>query len=362
MKRTYTTLLAGLAVLLTLGLSACGSQESLAPEEGPAPEVQLEQARWTEVAETYRYAGSVEGDRNATLSTKVMGRITALPVEEGSPVRRGQTLVRIQSQDIEAQHAQVEAQLRQTRAAQENAATNYKRMKTLFAAESATKKEFEDATLAHQTAQEQVNALQARLLEVQDALDYTVVRAPFDGYVVRKQAEVGSLAAPGQPLLTIEDVERLDVVAQVPESEVGRIAVGDTVDVEVGATGEGLQRGRVVQVNPSAAAGSRQFEAHVRLLAAGGVKPGMYATVVLRKGTRRVLTVPEAALVRRGQLTGLFTVNHQNEALLRWVRTGRHIDGRVEILSGLTDGERYVADLTVPLRDGQAVVVAVSAP
>jgi RND family efflux transporter MFP subunit len=362
MKRTYTTLFASLAVLLTLGLSACGSQESPAPDEGTAPAVQLEQARWTEVAETYRYAGSVEGARKATLSTKVMGRITALPVEEGSPVRRGQALVRIQSQDVEAQQAQVEAQLRQARAAQANAATNYERMETLFAAESATKKEFEDATLAYESAQEQVNTLQARLREVQDALGYTVVRAPFDGYVVRKQAEVGSLAVPGQPLVTVEDVERLEVVAQVPESEVGRIAVGDTVDVAIGAAGEALLRGRVVQVNPSAAVGSRQFEAHVRLLTARGVKPGMYATVVLRKGTRRVLTVPEAALVRRGQLTGLFTINHQNEALLRWVRTGRRIDGRVEVLSGLTDGERYVADLTVPLRDGQAVVVAASAP
>lgn len=358
MTRTNTTLLATLALLLAAGLSACGTDEPSASEDEAARAVPLEEAQWTEVPASYRYTGTVAGQRKATLSTKIMGRITALDVEEGSPVRQGEPLVRIQSDDVEAQQAQVEARLRQARATLENAETNYERMKTLYASESATKKEFEDATLAYESAKEQVESLEARRREVEDALAYAVVRAPFDGYVVRKQAEVGNVASPGQPLVTVEEVGRLKVIAQVPESEIGRFDVGDTVDVAVGASSEASRRGRVVQINPSAARGSRQFDVHVRLDDARGARPGMYATVVLREGTDRVLAVPETALVRRGQLTGLFTVNHRGQALLRWVRTGRDLGSRVVILSGLTAGERYVTELDPPLQDGQPVRVA----
>ncbi len=354
--RKTSLILSSLSLILALGLSACGGDELPAPEE-PAPvPVRLQKVEPVQTAAARRYPGTLQGERRVQLAARIMGRIVYLRVEEGDRVRRGQTLVRLRSEDVEAQKEQVLANLREAEAALANAETNYLRMKALFEAESATKKEYEDAATGYETAQARVAALRGKLDEVEEALTYTVLTAPLDGYVVQKRAEEGDLAAPGAPLLVVEDTRRLKVVAQAPESAVDRLAVGDTVDVEVGAPGERTARGVISRINPSAHPVSRRFDVHVRMLGdTSAFKSGMYARVVVRKGARPVIAVPEAALLRRGQLTGLFTVDPENRAFLRWVRTGKRLGDRVEVLSGLREGERYVTASEGRLIDGRKV-------
>ena len=163
----------------------------------------------------------------------------------------------------------------------------------------------------------------------------------------------------GMPLLVVENTQSLEVIAQVPETDIQRFAVGDTVDIEIGALGDAATRGVVTQINPSGHYASRQYRVQVAVLggARDDVKSGMYARVVLRKGARSVIAVPQEALIQRGQLTGLLTVDPQNRALLRWVRTGKQYGDRVEILSGLAEGERYVAAHEGRLADGQYVTI-----
>ncbi len=359
--KTFSYPTAAIALfILTLGLSACGDSE---PEtritEREALPVRVQQVVLENVPEAYHYAGVVRGKHKAQLSTKLMGRVTFLDVEEGDRVQKGQVLLRIQNEDLSAQKAQVEAHIREAQAAFESAETNFERMKSLYASESATKKEFEDATTQFEMARAQMAALESRLHEVNDLLSYTRLTAPMSGYVVQKNADVGDMASPGMPLLAVENTGSLEVIATVPETDIPRFAPGDPVAIEISALGETV-KGTVAQINPSSHANSRQFDVQVTINdgeAVAGIKSGMYARVMLQKSERAVIAVPEEALTRYGQLTGLYTIDGQNRALLRWVRTGKKIGNDVEILSGLTAGESYVTVYEGRLTDGQTVKI-----
>jgi RND family efflux transporter MFP subunit len=344
-----------LVLILTLGLSACGDVDEATAPSGEAMPVALETAGEAAQPQVFRYTGTVQGVRRVPLSTKLMGRVTQLPVDEGDRVRRGQLLLRLDSDDVEAQQRQVQARLREARAHLDNARTNFERFETLYQQESATKKEFEDVQTRYESAQARVEALENRLAEIADMLSYATLTAPVDGYVVQKRIEEGAMAAPGQPLLVVETLDAMKVDVQVPEQDINRFEVGDEVDVEVAAL-ETTVPGRVDEVNPSGNPASRQFQVQVVLARDGPpIKSGMYAQVQLRKGEETTLTVPAEALVRRGQLTGLYTVGAEDRAVLRWVRTGQRYDGRIEVLSGLRAGERYVARVDARLQEGQRV-------
>lgn len=357
-KRTILVPLIALTVLI----AGCGGEAPPAETKQTPVSVETDTASTTTAAEVGRYRGTVRGLRRVPLSTKIMGTITALSVEEGDRVQKGQTLARIRSQNVEAQREQVRARLREARAARDNAETNFQRMKVLREKQSATEKEFDDAQTAYERAQAQVEALEGKLAETEDMLTYATIEAPMDGYVVEKRAEAGGLTAPGQPLLVVETLDALKAVVQVPEQDINRFTTGDSVTVEIGAAGGRVQKGVVTQVNPSGHHTSRQFEVQVRLLDlttadpsnALALKSGMYAQVEHRTGTASTLTVPEQALIERGQLTGLYAVS-DGRALLRWVRTGPRRGDRVEILSGLRPGEPYVTDATPHIADGQPV-------
>jgi len=353
---TRTRLLAALLLASALTFSACSSEE--APDPPDAEPMSVTTAVAAESAEptVYRYSGTIRGARRIPLSTKMMGTITSLDVEAGDRVRRGQTLVQVRSQNVRAQKRQVEARLQEARAALKNAKTTFERMKSLKAKDSATQKEFDDAETGYERAKARVEALESQLAEINDTLDYSTITSPIDGFVVEKRAEEGALATPGQPLLIVEKLDDLKAVVQVPETEINRFQTGETVSVTVGAADQAKRSGVVTQINPAGNDASRQFEVQVRLERenTSAIKSGMYAEILYPVEAVASLTVPEAAIVHRGQLTGLFAVR-DSTALLRWVRLGEKRGDRVEVLSGLKPGETYVADASGRILDGQTV-------
>ncbi len=350
------------AVLLlsaSLALVGCGGTEEAPPEEQEAVTVETATARASTVREVLRYSGTIQGTRRVPLSTKMMGTVTQLDVEEGDRVSKGEVLIRVRSQNVQAQKRQIQARLQEAKAAFDNAKTNFERIKALYQKDSATEKEFDDAKTGSERAQARVQALEGQLDEIKETLDYATVRAPIDGSVVEKRSEEGALAAPGQPLLVVETIDELKAVVQVPAADINRFSVGDSVTVEVGAAGNVRRTGVVSQVNASGNYASRQFKVQVRLSRNGGatLKSGMYAQVLLPSGEVTAITVPEGAIVERGQLAGIYAVK-DGTVLLRWVRTGKRYGDRVEILSGLSEGETYVVNGQQRLLDGQAVADA----
>ncbi|MDX1585134.1 MAG: efflux RND transporter periplasmic adaptor subunit [Balneolaceae bacterium] len=352
------------SVLLLLALSltaaSCSSDEETEAATGATVSVTLQEATLQNVPASYRFSGKVQSDNTVRLSTKVSGKIEQLTAEEGDYVKRGEALVRIKDDNLQAQKNQVEAGLSEARASLSNTEKNYQRMKALFEKESATQKELDDITTQYEMAQAKVKSLEAKLTEINDLIDYTVLEAPFNGYVVSKMASEGDLAGPGQPLISVEKESGMKVVIAVPETRISLFNLKDTVAVDIRAADKRGLQGVVASVNPSGNPASRQFRVEIHFPGypkLQGLKSGMFAEVGLLSSGEQKVTVPESAIVERGQLTGLYTLNSNSEAVLRWVRLGEKNNGMVEVLSGLAPGESYIASYEGALREGQKVNV-----
>lgn len=357
---------AALLVGGSLFIGACGGEPAgQQTDETPSSAVLFETAGAAAGGQTTTYSGSVEGARRVALSTRVMGRVVQLNVDEGDEVSAGDVLLRIDDGQLTAQRRQAEAGLREARANLENARTNFARFDTLLAQESATQREFDDAKTMLESAEARARSLESRIAEVDDALQYTVIRSPVSGVVAERSIDQGAMAAPGAPLLVVETVDALKVIATVPESDVNRLSAGQAVRIHVDAAGVSLP-GVIEEVNRSASGPGRRYTMRVVFGDdTAGIRPGMFARVSAASAAASgeagaAITVPEDALIRKGQLTGLYALTADDRVILRWVRTGLSSDGRVEILSGLAAGERYVIPGGERLEDGQLVTAVLA--
>lgn len=349
----------GPALALLAGLSACSTERS--PQESlPPADVQSFTASAAESPQEYSFSGNVEGIRRVTLSTKLMGRITDLPVDIGSRVAAGQIVVKLDRSDLAAKRAQANAGAQEAGASHRNAELQYERIKNLFATQSASKKEMDDAEMMYRMSAARVQAASEMKNEIDDALTYGELRSPISGAVVGRMVQQGDVAAPGMPLVVIEDASAFTVVARVPESEIALCEAGDPVRIQIDAV-PGDFEGTVAQINPSGDPSSRQFTMKIRFSGSpdpARLRSGMHARVRIVKGTIPAILVPKRALLRRGELEGLFVLGEAGTALLRWVRTGTHVGDSVEILSGLRAGETVLLPGAATLKDGQRVKVS----
>lgn len=341
---------------------ACGGDPQLANEVENSIAVQVVQAKLKTLPEAQSYSGTVESAENARLATKIIGWIEKIMVAEGEPVKRGQLLVKLRSKDLEARLAQAEAALAEARAHYDNARINLKRIESLYHKQAATRKELDDMRTAFASAKARIEAARQMKAEVQELLQYSRLVAPFDGVVTRKWLEEGDLVNPGQPVLEVESADRFKIVIHVPETDILKFTTGMPVRVQIDAAGIGTNgkfyQARVTRILPSANPLSRQFEVHVQMANTDlPVKSGMFARVVVTLENQTTLLVPEQAIFKRGQLEGLFVVDENQRARLRWVQTGKHRQGDIEILSGLNPGEMVVIASEGKLLDGQKVEV-----
>ncbi|WP_171032909.1 efflux RND transporter periplasmic adaptor subunit [Fodinibius saliphilus] len=354
---SYSRMLPVLVILLMLGISCSSSEETeIDPQE--SVRVSVEKAKARQASNSYQYAGEVTSERTVTLSTKVMGRVSQLDVEQGDYLQKGEVLVRIKDDNLQAQKNQVEARMQEAKAGLKNTETNYNRLKALHEKESATQKELDDISTQYEMAKAKVNALEGKLNEINDMLNYTVLEAPFNGYVVDKRISEGDMAAPGQPLVSFEQEGQMEVEITVPETQISHFNRGDTVSVDIKAAGIQNLMGMVAAINPSGNRGSRQFRLKVRLPELdeeAGIKSGMFARVTRNSKGEPVVTIPQSAIVERGQLTGIYTLSSNNELVLRWIRLGDSNGQNIEVLSGLAAGEQYVSNVDGTLREGQKV-------
>lgn len=289
-----------------------------------------------------------------------MGQITRINVEEGDFAEQGDRLLHIKDDNLKARKEQVDAQLSQARANLENTEKNYNRIQNLYKNGSATQKEYDDMKTRLESAKSSVKSLEGKRREIEDMLSYTTIRAPIDGYIVRKLVEQGDMASPGKPLLTIENIRTLEIKATIPESQVNLVKVGDSLRIKVPAADRLRLKGRITSINPSGNRGSRQFSVKAVFRETGPeqrIKPGMYAELWMSQPTDPAITVHKKALIERGQLTGLYTLNSNREAVLRWVRTGYQSGDRIEILSGIAEGESYIISPDGRIAEGQKVEI-----
>lgn len=303
------------------------------------------------------YEGTVEAVRQAVLAAQVPGAVLELTVKAGDRVRAGQTLVRIDGRAAEQGAAASQAQVTAARAALDVAAAELARKRQLYDKHYIAKAALEQAEAAQRAAQAQVNALQAQAGAARAQTTFHVVTAPFDGVVSAVSVERGSMAMPGSPLLSLYDPAALRVTAAVPSAVVSGGVAGVQVELE---RVKGPITPTRVQLLPTVDPASLTQLLRAELPAGmTGVAPGLFARLWLpgpaaAEGTPQRVFVPRTALVQRAEMTGLYVLGEQGQPLLRQVRLGRVQGEQVEVLAGLSAGEKVVTEPQAAVRRAPA--------
>jgi RND family efflux transporter MFP subunit len=338
-----------LTILLGVGLltAACGGheEERAAPAATTSAPGRVVAVADTTIDATLDAAGVAQPIAQATLGTKLMGTVTEVLVREGDQVAAGQPLVRIDARDLAAKRSQVGAGVAEADAVLRDAETQTARIRALYADSAATRAQLDAAETGLARARAAVRQASAGAAELEAVADYSIVRAPFAGVVTRRFVDPGAFAAPGAPLVAVQDGRRLRITATVSPEAARLLRRGATVV----ATIESFRTTATVEgVVPSAAGNVYTVNAIVEN-ASATMLPGSAATLSLPQGARRAVLVPAAAIRREGDLTGV-TVRGPAGDELRWVRLGATAGDGVEVLAGLKPGDRIVVPAVTPAR------------
>jgi RND family efflux transporter MFP subunit len=332
---------------------------------------------------SYEATGTVRARTTATISSKVMGYVQQVSAQVGDHVRQGQVLITLDARDLdvslrraEAGGAEVESAIPElenaTAAAKANldlAQTTFKRMEELAGKKSISNQELDEASARLKAAQANYDMVRSRRSQINSKMavveqevraagimrDYAKLAAPFSGVVITRTVEPGNLATPGVPLLTIEQDGLYRLEASVDESRLASVRVGQAVEAVVEATDRKLNA-RVSEIVPSVDAASRTYIVKLDLPATPQLRTGMFGRAIFPLGMQKVVAVQLGALTERGQLQSVFVVE-DGVAHTRLVTTGRRTSSALEVLSGLTAGEKVVLPVPAGLQDGAKVEV-----
>lgn len=312
--------------------------------------------------EGFYLSGEVTAKQTANISTRMMGYINKIYVKPGDKVASGQLLVSISSDDILAKKAQVQAMITEAEAAAKNAQRDYERFKTLLNQNSVSDKELENVALQNTSMNAKVQIARQQMNEVNAMLSYTNIRAPFSGVVTQKMVDEGSMANPGMPILTIEQNGELQVIASIPENYIQYVKVGDVAKMELKSLGASID-GKVSELSPSAFRTGGQYSMKLAIDTKDkeNIRPGMYVNILIPNKTSENITskimLDKSSIVYRDQLTGVYVIDDQSQANLRWIRLGKTIGNQVEVLSGLSQNDKIVSKAEGKLYNGVKVSV-----
>ncbi len=341
-KIIYGASIAAALAVLTAGYALFGRNDSFAnaPKDEQQPiKVTTVTMQPRNIDAVVSAAGALTSKNVSVLSSKIMGKVIALPVNEGDYVRRGKLLVRIESGEISAQAYQAEA-------AYNNAKLQYDRIKSLWNENAATQMEMDQATLGLESAKAGLNA--AKAME-----SYTTISAPIDGQLVEKKINLGEMTLPGQPILKIEDNRNLRLEATIKEQDLRYIHPGKAVTVEIDALPGKEIKARVAQVVPAADLRTHSFVVKIDVPADKGLITGMYGKAIFSTGTREAILVPKSALVNLSGITGVYLLSSGGSAVFQMVQLGEARGENVEALTGLKAGDKVIVDRQEARLDGR---------
>jgi len=392
-------------VSLAMLTTSCGKKEEAVIEKPTLLQgVKIETIKLSPVEEDYEAVGTVRSKTTSVLSSKTVGNILAVHVREGDRVRIGQVLIEIDDRDTQAQLQKAQAGLREVQDVQEEidqniraaesakeaaeagrslAAATFKRYNTLLEQKSVSPQEFDEVQAKLKVAEAEVDraermlqALKAKKSQVlakteqvkaditstQVYVDYGRILSPINGIVTSKQAEIGLLAAPGVPLLTLEDNSSYRLEVSVEDSMLKKIRLDTPVRISIDALEPQEFSSRVTEVVPASDPGSRSFMVKIDLFVGKGgpisqpvLRSGLFGKAHFPIGQKQILKVPQKAILQSGQLVGVFTVDPSNILRLRLIKTGKQYGDQMEVLSGLNDGDRIVVEGMERVKEGDRV-------
>jgi len=369
-------------------LWTCSREKTVSKETAEAPVVRDVQVAWVRpetVEHSFQAVGTVKARMSTALSSKTVGTIVAVMAQEGDRVRKGQILIEIDDRDLRAELQGAQAALEETysaigaaesavvsaRGQKELATATLKRYEPLVATGSVTPQEFDEVAAKSKVANAELERAEknlrsfearkkqaeAKLSYAQTLLSYSKILSPFDGIVTAKSGEVGVLASPGTPLMTVEQSGLYRLEVQVGESSLARVKLRMAVPVAIDAIDTALT-GKVGEIVPAADPQSRTFTIKIELPAHPLLRSGVYGKANFSRGVKQALLVPTEAVIERGQLTGVFVADEQGWIKFRLVKTGKLYGGNIEILSGLSAGDRVVVKGAERIAEGSRVALS----
>ncbi len=286
--------------------------------------------------------GTLEANESVIIRPEIPGRVTKIGFEEGQQVKNGTVLIELDSAELQAQLAQAEAEL-------EIAELNYERTKQLIANDNVSRQELDQASSSLKSAK-------ANHALFKERLSKTRIRAPFSGYLGTRRVSPGDYVQAGRDMVNLEDIKTLKIDFRIPEIYLSRLAVGQTVDVQVDAFPGQTFTGEVYVLDPRVDETSRTVRARARIPNLNfTLRPGLFANVKVVLGqTEQAMLIPEEAVVPQQGKTFVFLVK-DNKAHLTEVELGLRKRAVVQVLKGVTPGDVVVRAGQQKIRDGMPI-------
>lgn len=377
-----------LAGVLVMG---CGETETKPAPPEVVQGLRLQKMEWKNVPNELEAPGTVIASVTAQVAPRTMGTVLQVTVKEGDAVHRGQLLAQLDERELAAHRnaAQAGAQVAEAGISQAQKAMaaaqaqadvmqkTYDRYTYLKQQKSVSPQEFDEINAKQQAAQAQLEQAKAVLAQAkaggeqataevhaaESVASYARIVAPFDGRVVRRMVDPGSLVSPGVPLFVVEDTSRYQLRATLPTEALLFVKKGTVVRVELDinaepAGTEGCQcdnsmEGKVGEIEARADPASHTLSARIDLPHDATIKSGVFGRAYFAHGEKKALVLPAGVVVSRGQLHGVYAVDANGLVHWRVVTLGQSTHGQVEVLSGVAAGDAIVLNPGAQELDGK---------
>lgn len=314
-------------LIIMLMLAGCGKSASVVePQRPPVSGVEIGVVQSQEVEAVHETVGNVKAANVSVLASKLMGTVLAVHVRQGERVRAGQLLLEIEARDLAAQANAAAAQ-------RQLAQATFERYRRLSESGAISRQDYD-------VAMTQKNVAEAEYQRIMATMAFARVTAPMDGVVSDRRVDAGTMVAPGQALLTVDDPSGYVVETNIEERWADKLSVGASVKVRIPALNQSVA-GTVLELSPSIDSVSRTFYAKVSV-SGERLRSGLYARIEFPGGRERSLLVPAKAVIRKGQLDGVYVVSAEGVVTFRPIKTGRSFAENTEVLSGLNAGEKII--------------------
>lgn len=323
-----------------LSLAGCSASEKSQPVIDPNKGLKIHEMVLEKMPLERKVDGTIEAINQATVSAQTSGRVTELFYDVNDFVPAGAVIMRLRATEQRAGMQQAQAALQEALTRDAEAKQQFSRIEGLYKEKVATKQEFDNALANRDAVSAKLESAKAAIAVAREGVAYTEVRAPYAGIVTKRLVQVGETVQPGTPLMSGVSLQYLRVNLDLPQSIVEKVRTIKKAAIYVG---DKRVEANSFTLFPEADLNTHTFHARANLPAdATDLHPGMFVKVGLMVGESERLLIPESALVTRSEVVGAYVLDNSGQRHLRQLRVGEQLGQRVEVLAGLSPGEKVI--------------------